>query len=155
MGGPSNEKYQSFERFVRQQNIAVVVPEQVAEELGESPGAYEYQRDRLRAAQEAGWLAPGRIDFSVSGVSAVVDKTRTRMAALSADDVTEDEIEKTDTILAGLAYQFVSEGASHVSVLVSDRIAERAIADVLSAVDAGGRTSVIEGREFLKDLVEG
>ncbi|WP_042662496.1 hypothetical protein [Haloferax sp. ATB1] len=44
MGGPSNEKYQAFERFVRQQDLTVTVPEQVAEELGESPGAYEYQR---------------------------------------------------------------------------------------------------------------
>jgi hypothetical protein len=32
------------------------------------------------------------------------------MLSLSADDVTEDEIEKTDTILAGLAYQYVTEG---------------------------------------------
>nr|WP_233340518.1 hypothetical protein [Haloprofundus sp. MHR1] len=42
MGGPSNEKYQAFERFVRRQGITVTVPEQVAEELGESPDAYEY-----------------------------------------------------------------------------------------------------------------
>lgn len=152
MGGPSNEKYQAFERFVRQQDITVTVPEQVAEELGESPGAYEYQRDRLRAAQDAGWLVPGRIDFSVPRVSEVVDKTRTRMGALSADDVTEDEIEKTDTILAGLAYQYVAEGASHVTVLVSDRIAERAIANSLSAVGVGDRTSVVEGRGFLNEL---
>lgn len=78
MGGPSNEKYLTFEQFVRQQNITVTVPEQVAEELGESPGAYEYQRDRLRAAQEAGWLTSGYIDFSISHVSEVVDTTRTR-----------------------------------------------------------------------------
>lgn len=154
MGGPSNEKYQAFERFVRQQNITVTVPEQVAEELGESPGAYEYQRDRLRAAQEAGWLTPGHIDFSVSRVSEVVDTTRTRMAALSADDVTEDEIEKTDTILAGLAYQYVAEGSTHVTVFVSDRIAERAITDVLSAVGVEDRTLVVEGREFLKELTD-
>lgn len=152
MGGPSNEKYQAFERFVRQQNITVTVPEQVAEELGESPGAYEYQRDRLRAAQDAGWLTPGHIDFSISRVSKVVDTTRTRMAALSADDVTEDEIEKTDTILAGLAYQYVVNGAPHVTVFVSDRIAERAICDALSAVDVEDRTSIVEGREFLKEL---
>jgi hypothetical protein len=37
MGGPSNEKYQAFERFVRQRNLTVTVPEQVAAELGESP----------------------------------------------------------------------------------------------------------------------
>lgn len=87
-------------------------------------------------------------------LSIVVDKTRTRMGALSADDVTEDEIEKTDTILAGLAYQYVADGAIHVTVFVSDRIAERAIRDVLSAVGVENRTPVIEGREFLKNLVD-
>jgi len=153
MGGPSNEKYQAFERFVRKHNITVTVPEQVAEELGESPGAYEYQRDRLRAAQDAGWLTPAQIDFSVPRVSEVVDNTRTRMAALSADDVTEDEIEKTDTVLAGLAYQYVAEGSSHVKVFVSDRIDARAISDVLSAVGIADRASVVEGRAFLKSLV--
>lgn len=107
MGGPSNEKYQAFERFVRRRAITVMIPQQVAEELGESPDAYAYQRDRLRAAQDAGWVEPGRIDVSIPRVPEVVDKTRTRMHHLSADDVTEDEIEKTDTVLAGLAYQYV------------------------------------------------
>ena len=36
----------------------------------------------------------------------------------------------------------------------SDRIAERTISDVLSAVDGENRTSVVEGREFLQTLVE-
>ena len=154
MGGPSNEKYQAFERFVRQRNLTVTVPEQVATELGESPDAYAYQRDRLRAAQDAGWLEPGRIDFSTPRVPEVVDKTRRRMVSLSADDVTEDEIEKTDTILAGLAYQFVVEDAAHVAVLVSDTIAEQAIRDVLVAVGVEDRTSVVEGRVLLNDLVD-
>lgn len=35
MGGPSNDKYQAFERFVRKHNITVTVPEPVAEARGE------------------------------------------------------------------------------------------------------------------------
>lgn len=154
MGGPSNEKYQAFERFVRQRNLTVTVPEQVAAELGESPDAYAYQRDRLRAAQDAGWLEPGRIDFSTPCVPEVVDKTRRRMLSLSADDVTEDEIEKTDTILAGLAYQYVTEGQTHVVILVSDTIAEQAIRDALVAVGVEDRISVVEGRVLLNNLVD-
>lgn len=46
MGGPSNEKYQAFERHVTRQNVTVSISDQVAEELGESPAAYTYQRDR-------------------------------------------------------------------------------------------------------------
>ncbi|WP_114579238.1 hypothetical protein [Saliphagus sp. LR7] len=154
MGGPSNEKYQAFERHVQHQNLTVRVPQQVAEELGESPDAYVYQRDRLRAAQDAGWLEPGQIDFTLSGVSTVVDKTRRRMGALSADDVTEDDIEKTDTILAGLAYQYAVQNETHVAVLVSDSIAEQAIADALAAAGVEDRATVVEGRRLLQSLVD-
>lgn len=153
MGRPDNEKYQSFERFVTNRDVKVFIPGYVAEELGESPDAYAYQRDRLRAAQDSGWLKSGRIDFSVPGVSDVVDRTRTRMQKLSARDVTEDEIEKTDTILAGLAFQYANEDVTHVTVLVSDTIAEQAIKDVLNAVCVDERTAVIEGRSFLNGIV--
>lgn len=152
MGGPDNEKYIAFEEFVTSRGLRVKVPEQVAEELGEGPEAYAYQRERLQAAQNAGWLQSSRIDFSKPRVSEVVDKTRKRMAALSADDVTEDEIERTDTVLAGLAYQYATGGASHVTIFVSDTIAEQAIGDVLGAVDVSN-TTVIEGRAFLEELV--
>lgn len=76
MGGPSTDKYQAFERGVTQQSISVRIPTHVAEELGESPGAYTYQRDRLRAAQDAGWLERATIDFSNPRVSNAVDRTR-------------------------------------------------------------------------------
>lgn len=154
MGGPSNEKYQAFERFVRRRTIAARVPERVAEELGESPTAYTYQRDRLQAARDAGWLEIDRVDFTIAGVSEVVDKTRRRMLSLSADDVTEDELEKTDTVLAGIAYQYVVDEETHVAILVSDRIAEQAIEDALSAVGVGDRTTVVDGREFLHELID-
>ena len=79
--------------------------------------------------------------------------TRERMATLSADDVTADEIERTDTVLAGLAYQYATGAASHVAIFVSDRIAEQAVEDVLAAVDNSDTTAVIEGRAFLEKLV--
>jgi hypothetical protein len=59
MGGPSNAKYQAFEEYVTQRDVAVRMTDHVAEELGESPEAYRYQRDRLRSAEEAGWLKRG------------------------------------------------------------------------------------------------
>ena len=152
MGGPSNNKYQALERFVRRENIAVKIPDQVAKELGESPAQYEYQRDRLRAAQDAGWLDRGQIDFTIPNVSKIVDKTRTRMAKLAASDVSEDDIEKTDTILAGLAYQYAME-KQDVSVLVSDRLAQRSITDVLSSTAMSEYIVVVEGRELLQKLV--
>lgn len=153
MGGPSNPKYQAFDRFVTRRDVEVRIPDHVAEELGESPEAYAYQRDRLQSAHDAGWLRRGDVDFSNPDVADVIDRTRTRMARLSADDVTEDQIEKTDTILAGLAYQYATTRSEGVIVLVSDVLAERAIGDVLHAV--GANVSVVEGRELLRDLTNG
>jgi hypothetical protein len=154
MGGPSTEKYRAFEEHVTRRNVAARIPAHVATELGESPEAYTYQRDRLRAAQEAGWLEQASVDFSNPGVSEAVDRTRTRMVNLSADDVTEDEIEKADTVLAGLAYQYAIAGRTPVTVLVSDAVAEQAIEDVLTAMAVGGAVTVVEGRAFLDTLVE-
>lgn len=154
MGGPSNDKYQAFERFVIKQNVSVLIPTYVAEELGESPGAYTFQRDRLRAAQDAGWLELSSIDFTNPRVSETIDRTRTRMLNLAVHDITEDEVEKTDTILAGLAYQYATDTTNHVTVLVNDAVAERAIEDVLRAMDVGDETAVIEGTQFLKKLLD-
>jgi hypothetical protein len=153
IGAPDNEKYQAFQQFVTQRELSVYIPTHVAEELGEAPDAYTFHRDRLRAAQEAGWLERAEIDYENPTVSEVIDRTRKRMVNLSADDVTEDEIEKTDTVLAGLAYQYASHPQAHVTVFVSDRIAEEAIRDVLSAMDIENRILVVEGREFVQNLL--
>lgn len=152
MGGPSNDKYQAFEEYVTRRDVAVRIPDHVAEELGEAPEAYRYQRDRLRSAQDAGWLDRAEVDFTDSGVSDVIDRTRERIYSLSADDVTEDEVETTDAVLAGLAYQYATEQSHCVAILVSDTLAERAIADVLAAMEVEEETDVVEGRMFLSDL---
>jgi len=154
MGAPSNDKYQAFEEYVTRRDVAVRMPDHVAEELGESPEAYRYQRDRLRSAQDAGWLEQAEVDFIDPGVSDAIDRTRERIYSLSADDVTEDEVETTDAVLAGLAYQYATEQSQQVAILVSDRLAEQAISDVLSAMGVEGETGVVEGRIFLSELLD-
>ena len=154
MGGPSNDKYQAFEEYVTRGDVAVRIPDHVAEELGESPEGYRYQRDRLRSAQDAGWLERAEVDFTDPGVSDAIDRTRERIYSLSADDVTEDEVETTDAVLAGLAYQYATDQSRQVAVLVSDKLAEQAIADVLAATEVNERTDVIEGRTFLHELLD-
>ena len=75
------------------------------------------------------------------------------MLNLFVKDVTEDNIEKTDIILAGLAYQYAMDDTTHVIVLVSDTKAEQAIEDVLTAVGVGDTTVIIQGRDFIDTLV--
>jgi predicted nucleic acid-binding protein len=152
LGRPENEKFQRFEQFVTATDSTVHIPEYVAAELGESPDTYRYQREQLAAASAAGWAQSVSVAFDDPEVSSVVDRTRERMAAVSADDVTEDEIEKTDAVLAGVAYQLASDH-ERVGVLVSDTVAERAIADVLAA--SGCETvRVVDGRAFIQALFD-
>ena len=103
--------FAALEAVVERNGSTVTVSKRVAEELVESQSEYGSRRERLRAAYEAGWLRPVRPDFTVGGVPGVVDRTRERMATLSAENVTGDEIEKTDTVLAGVAYQQAKRGA--------------------------------------------
>ncbi len=154
MGGPSHDKYQAFEEYITRRNVAVRIPNHVAEELGESPDAYRYQRDRLRSAQDAGWLERAEVDFTDPGVSDAIDRTRERIYHLSADDVTEDDVETTDAVLAGLAYQYASVQSRPVVILVSDTLAEQAIGDVLAALGVEEGTDVVAGRELLRDLLD-
>lgn len=42
----------------------------------------------------------------------------------------------------------------NVTVRIPDQVAERAVEDVLSAMDVGDRTAVVEGREFLASLID-
>lgn len=99
-------------------------------------------------------MTPADVACTDAGVSDAIDRTRKRIYTLSADDVTEDEVEVTDAVLAGLAYQYAKEGSRRVTVLVSDTVAEQAITDVLGAMGVGDRTGVVEGRTFVRDLVE-
>jgi len=154
IGAPDNEKYQAFQRFVTQRELSVYIPTHVAKELGEAPDTYTFHRERLRAAQEAGWLERSEINYENSTVSKVIDRTRKRMVNLSANDVIEDEIEKTDTVLAGLAYQHANYPQAHVTIFVSDGIAEKAIRDVLSTMDVENRVLVVEGRRFIQNLLD-
>lgn len=87
----------------------VLVGDHGAEELGESPEAYRYQRDRLRAAQEAGWLERVAVDITDSGVSEAIDRARNRNYSLSGDDVTEHEVATIDAVLGCLNYPCPTE----------------------------------------------
>ena len=47
-------------------------------------------------------------------------------------------------VLAGLAYQYATDKSQPGAVLVCDTLAERAIADVLAAMEGAAETDVVE-----------
>lgn len=149
MGRPESRRFHAFDSFVRRQALTVLVPEYVRSEFTEAPDPL--QEGRLAVASEAGWLETMTLEFTPT-ISKVVDQTRSRMAAVTQSDLREDEIEKTDTVLAGCAVQRATRTGNPIAVLVSDRIAERATRDVLESRD--GQFHVVEGRQLLRRLLE-
>lgn len=121
VGGPKNSKFQSLRTFAQRRNIVLQVPERVEHELSTMHIA-----DRVTTAIEEGWAMP--IDPpSPTDPSAVeaMDFVRREIARKTGKN--EHQVEKADTVFAGLAIEFLRDGNARVVVLTDDRVAGSAI----------------------------
>jgi hypothetical protein len=152
-GRQTNNKYVALERFARRNDLTFVVPERVYEELTGAPPRTTPGQTPIDSAIESGWAklaAP--IDYTNGTVSSVMDFARSRIASLS--NRPEDNIEKTDPALAGVATQLLLEGeAAFVYLLTTDDHAGRG---GVSAIEANGFDGQIEfknGFTFIDELI--
>lgn len=121
IGGPQNAKYRSFRREVRRAGVVLKLPQRVVAELGGTGS------DRIQTALDEGWVeivdAPSLRDADAINASDIARRT-----IANADDKPEHEVEKADTILAGLAIQYLADRATGgVTVLTGDTGAQRGI----------------------------
>lgn len=121
LGQPSNPAYQQFRRVIRRAEIVVRLPQRVVGELG-GPETKPVQQ-----ALEEGWAeivdAPAITDGDAMQAS---DIPRRTIASLT--DQPDHDVEKADTIFAGLAVQYLREQAvSDVVVLTDDASARQGI----------------------------
>lgn len=122
VGGPDREKYQALRRVVQRHGVVLQVPERVKTELSTMQIA-----DRVETAVENEWaeLVDPPAPTDSDAVSAM-DFTRRDIANQSDKD--EHEVEKADTVFAGLAIEYLKRDASgSVVVLTDDRVAATAI----------------------------
>ena len=134
IGHPSNPRYSRFRQAVQNAGVVLKLPRRVVGELG---GA---ETDRIRTALDEDWAeiidAPAPSDSDAVAASDIARRT-----IASETGRAEHEVEKTDTILAGLAIQYVRDrSASSVLVLTDDKPARKGIEN---AVTAQGYTNAI------------
>lgn len=104
VGGPEKPKYQRLRSFVRRRRVTLQVPQRVVDELSTMHVA-----DRAEVAVDEGWAtvvdppAPSHGD-----AVAAMDFVRREIARRSEKD--EHEVEKADTVFAGLAIEFLQQG---------------------------------------------
>jgi hypothetical protein len=121
IGRPSNPKYSRFRREVQRTGIVLKLPRRVVGELG-GP-----ETDRIQQALDDGWAeiidAP-----SLQDADAVTASDITRRVIASETGQSEHEVEKTDTILAGMVIQYLRDtSATDVTILTDDIPAKQGI----------------------------
>ncbi|WP_324761231.1 hypothetical protein [Haloarcula montana] len=127
-GGPDKDKFQRLRRAVRQAGSTLRIPQRVYEELGGDPAADAYHSGNIPYPDgfEEGWIVVAEeLDYTKPVVSTVMDETRRFIA--NETDRDEDNIEKADTALVGLAAQLLdTEEADNVVLLTTDKPAGQA-----------------------------
>jgi hypothetical protein len=151
-GRQQNNKYTALARFARRNEISFVIPQRVYEELGGAPDRSTPGQTPINSAIDTGWVTVAdELDYTNSTVSSVMDDVRSFIARASNRD--EDQIEKADTALAGVAIQLLDRGdAEYIHIVTTDTDAGNG---VVTAVESHGFPDRIEfenGFELIAEI---
>ncbi len=151
IGHPSNPRYRTIRSFAGRNGITFVLPEHVYDELTVDDDA---DPPPIDSAIEEGWAEIAEpIDYTDSFVSSAMDGVRRFIA--NADDRSEDDIERADTALAGVAAQSLRTGsASHAYVYTTDVAAGRAVEAVFDGEGYGDAITYVNAFRLIEDLID-
>lgn len=151
-GRQQNNKYTALERFVRRNDITLVLPKRVYDELGGAPDRSSPGQTPINSAIDAGWVrVADRPDYTNSTVSRVMDDVRTFIARSSNRD--EYRIEKADTALAAVAVERLEDGdARFASIVTTDVDAGEGVISALAANGFENRVQVKNGFELIDEI---
>jgi hypothetical protein len=150
-GRQQNNKYTALARFAQRNEITFVIPQRVYEELGGAPDRSTPGQTPINSAIDTGWVTVAdEIDYTNSTVSSVMDEVRGFIARASNRD--EDQIEKADTALAGVAVQLLDRrDAEHIHLVTTDTDAGNG---VVAAVESHGFPDHIEFKNGFELIAE-
>jgi len=159
IGNPDAEKNRALAKLFEAASATACIPPCVVDEIeGESGRAYEAPV-RVLHGERQGWME--RVPAFTDGAqyrngpvaSHVADRVRERMA--DRFDVPEHEVEKTDTLLPGVAVQLLASGEyGRTGVLIKDRHAAEAAHTVLENTEYEGLIRIYRGKPFIEWSVD-
>lgn len=155
IGTPSNERYRRVQTFATRNNITFVIPERVYEELtaGEAGDPLDSNSVSVDVAIDDGWI---RIAESVDYTNPLVSKTMDGIQRYiaNADERPEDEIERADPALGGIAAQALSTGcATHAYIYTTDIAAGEGAEVILGGAGYDDSVTFVNGFQFIEDLL--
>lgn len=151
-GREGNDKYAALRRLAVSREMRFLVPRRVYDELGGAPDGSTPQDVPIERAVEAGWVrVADEPDYTNGTVASVMDSVRSFVAQSS--NRAEDEIEKADTALAGVAVHCLERGGvSSVRVVTTDRDAGEGTVTALSAHGFSDRVVYEDGFELIEAI---
>ena len=143
VGEPDNSKYQSLREYAQQRDLVLLVPRRVREELSTMHVA-----NRVETAVEDGWAdVVNPPSPTHSEAVTAMDTVRREIARRSDKD--EHEVEKADTVLAGLAIEYHQRRGKDVFVLTDDKVAAEAIRLAMRQQDFEDAVTVVTRTDIL------
>lgn len=148
VGSPDHDKYQALQSVVQREGIVLQVPERVKAELRTMQ-----MSDRVETAVEDGWAElvspPEPAD---SDAITAMDFTRRDIA--NQTDKHEHEVEKADTVFAGLAIESLKvDAGGSVVVLTDDKVAASAIERAVEQQAYGESVTVLRLSDVIDDEI--
>ena len=139
-----------LERAVTEENIVLLLPTRVYEEL--TPESYSYGTPPVEDAIEAGWVQLlEEANYSNPVVSATMDMVRQYIAA--ATDRPEHTIEQADAEVGGAAATLLEQGRTEsIAIYTNDLPAFRGIERALSQHGYEDAVQLIKAFDFVTSI---
>ena len=139
-----------LERAVTEQNIVLLLPTRVYEEL--TPESYPYGTPPVEDAIEAGWVQLlEEVNYSNPVVSATMDMVRQYISA--ATDRPEHTIEQADAEVGGAAATLLEQGRTEsIAIYTNDLPAFRGIERALSQHGYEDAVQLIKAFDFVTSI---
>ncbi|MDL0136985.1 hypothetical protein PNP85_09470 [Halobacterium salinarum] len=139
-----------LERAVTEQNIVLLLPTRVYEEL--TPESYPYGTPPVEDAIEAGWVQLlEEVNYSNPVVSATMDMVRQYISA--ATDRPEHTIEQADAEVGGAAATLLEQGRTEsIAIYTNDLPAFRGIELALSQHGYEDAVQLIKAFDFVTSI---
>jgi hypothetical protein len=132
-GREGSQKFEALRRFAVSRELVFVIPQRVYEELGGAPDGGSPEQTPVDSAVDGGWVrVAADLDYTDGTVASVMDTVRSYIA--NSSNRPEDEIEKADAALAGVAVQLLGRVyVSSVRVVTTDQDAGEGAVTALEA----------------------
>lgn len=151
-GRQQTNKYTALARFAQHHESTFVIPQRVYEELGSAPDRSTPGQTPINSAIDTGWVTVAdALDYTNPRVAAVMDDVRGFIARESNRD--EDQIEKADTALGGVAIQLLDRGdATAIYLITTDTDAGNGVVAAIEAQGYDGQIEFKDGFELIEEI---